>query len=458
MIKTKSISFKLGLSFLLLTIIIETLLFSILYFSLVNTRVNEEIRSLINRGNSHRDVLEKHFTDETIKHVALMESEADTKVIVQSISGEVLGSSHPLDKVMREHLNVNKSHINKNGTIIHSDWRHENYISTISPITVNQSIKSYVYMFQKTESIQHLILRLKIIFIITMMVTFIITLSTILYLSGRLTRPLIKMIEETDKMAKGDLSVSLNISSNDEVSELADAIQHLASELSYMKNERNEFLATVAHELRTPLTFIRGYADIAQRDTLDENERQDYLKIIKEETDRITDLVQELLLLAQIEQHSFAINKTEQKICELLESTKEKLAGVLMEKHISITLQCDSDCKANVDIQRFNQVLQNLIMNSYQYAYSHSTIKIKVKTIDNFIQISIQDQGVGIPPEDIPHIFKRFYRVDKSRTRSTGGTGLGLAIVKEIVELHGGTVSVNSEQGIGTTFFIKLPR
>lgn len=458
MIKTNSISFKLGLSFLLLTLIIETLLFSILYFSLVNMRVNEEIRSLINRGNSHRDVLEKHFNNETIKHVALMESEADTKVIVQAKNGEILGKSHPLDSVMKEHLYINKSHINKNGTVIHSDWKSENYISTISPIIINHSTKGYVYMFLKTESIQRLILRLKVIFLITMIVTFLITLIAILYLSSRLTRPLINMIEETDKMAKGDLSVSLNISSNDEVSELADAIQHLASELSYMKNERNEFLATVAHELRTPLTFIRGYADIAQRDTLEENERQGYLKIIKEETDRITDFVQELLLLAQIEQHSFAINKTEQNICELLESTKERLAGVLMEKQISFTLQCDTDCTANVDIQRFNQVLQNLIMNSYQYAYSHSTIEIKVNTIDYFLQISIRDEGVGIPPEDIPHIFKRFYRVDKSRTRSTGGTGLGLAIVKEIVELHGGTVSVDSEQGIGTTFFIKLPK
>ncbi|WP_430510298.1 sensor histidine kinase [Gottfriedia solisilvae] len=457
MLKTKSISFKLGLSFLVLTIMIEILLFSILYFSLVNTRVNEEIRALINRGNSHRDVLEKHYTTETIKHIALMESEADTKVIVQAKSGEILGKSHPLDSVIKEHLFVNKSHINHNGTIIHSDWRNENYISTISPIIINNETKGYVYMFLKTESIQHLIFRLKIIFLITMLVTFLFTVITIIFLSKRLTRPLIKMKEETEKMAKGNLSVAFDISSNDEVSDLANSIQGLASELDFMKNERSEFLATVAHELRTPLTFIRGYADIALRDSIEEDERNEYLKIIKEETDRITDLVQELLLLAQIEQHSFAINKTEQCICDLLNSIKEKLSGILLEKNITLSVECITDCYVNVDPQRINQVFQNLIMNSFQYAYSNSTITINIVQDHNYVQVSIQDEGVGIPPEDIPHIFKRFYRVDKSRTRSTGGTGLGLAIVKEIVELHNGSVSVKSELGVGTTFIIRIP-
>jgi signal transduction histidine kinase len=458
MLKTKRISVKLGISFLFLTLVIETLLFLILYTSLVNTRVNEEINSLLARGNSHRDVLEKQFTEEVIHHVALMESESNTKVVIQSINGKILGQSHPLDSLMKKHLKFDKSKINIKGSVIHSDWRGSDYISTVSPIIINNKVTGYVYMFLKTSNIQDLVSSLKIIFFVTGLLTFITTIVAIVFLSKRLTRPLIRMKKETEKMAQGNLSVELDIHTQDEINDLATSIQRLANELNFMKKERNEFLASVAHELRTPLTFIRGYADIATRSSINEEERTKYLHIIKEEADHITKLVEDLMFLAQMEQHNFHIQKQITNLDTLLSNVHEKTLPTLLEKNIKLTINCDKVLIANIDKVRIEQVLINLIMNAFKYSPNNSFIHIDAAKRDDKLQLIIKDQGEGIPKEDLPHIFKRFYRVDKSRTRSKGGTGLGLAIAYDIVKLHNGTINVESYVGHGTSFIICLPQ
>lgn len=212
LLKLKSVSTKLGLTFLILTLLIETLIFTTLYFTLVNTRVNEEIQSLIARGNSHRDLLEKDFTLSMINHVAQIESYAETKVVIQSINGTLLAKSSTLDRKMKQHfLDITKSHIKHTGSIIHSDWKSANYISIVSPITINHEVKGYFYMFLNTKSIQDLITRLKVIFSLAALITFVLTIITILFLSKRVTRPLRMMKEETENMAKVNLSVSFKI-------------------------------------------------------------------------------------------------------------------------------------------------------------------------------------------------------------------------------------------------------
>lgn len=453
----RNISVKIGVSFLFLCISIEVILFVSLYTVLVNTRVHEEMDALIARGNAHRDVLEKSFDHDTIKHVAVMESESNTAVVIQSADGTILNSSHPLDELMKEHMSEFKSQIDPNGSIIHSDWRRDNYISTVSPIMIDNEVEGYVYMFLDTKNIHEMILRLTTIFLITAVITIFITIISIIFLSRKLTRPLLAIKEGTERIAHGDLSLTLDIKSNDEISGLAASIQQLANDLDFMKTERNEFLAAVAHELRTPLTFIRGYADIASRDTIQEEQRREYLTIIKEETNRITSLVEDLMALAQMEQNKFQIKKEPTFICELINLISAKSIPILSQKNITLRTRCNKDISANIDSVRMEQVLMNLVMNAYKYSANGSIITIQVTTSEQQLHISIQDEGEGIPEQDIPHIFDRFYRVDKSRTRATGGSGLGLAIVQDIVKLHQGSISVTSEVEKGTTFIIDIP-
>lgn len=456
MINMKRISVKIGYYFLISSLLVESFLFLLLYFSLVNSRVNEEVDALLARGNSHRDVLEKSFNPETISHVALMESEAKTKVVITSKTGDILAASKNVDSPMKRHLKNNMP-VSPKGIIIEKHWRTSNYICTVSPIIIDHQIKGYVYMFLGTDTIKSLVNHMKNQFLIAGVITFLITVITMFLLSKVLTIPLIRMKEATKKLSTGDLSVSLNIKSKDEIGELASSIQQLANDLDYFKKERNNFLASVAHELRTPLTYVKGYAEIALRDNLSYGDRQKYLLIIKEEAEHLTRLVQNLFELAQLEQHTFKIEKEKTNLCDFLTKVITKIEPAYLDKNLKIMLSCPSNVTVHIDQQRFEQVLVNLLNNAYRHSPNNSIIRVNVDFDPNTIKMMIKDEGEGIPSEDLPHIFERFYRVDKSRTRATGGSGLGLAIVKEIVELHGGQITIKSKLNQGTTVIIHLP-
>ncbi|MGN4426144.1 sensor histidine kinase [Bacillus cereus group sp. MYBK30-1] len=453
----KRISIQLGFYFLIVTLLIESVLFVLLYYSLVNNRVNEEMTALLKRGNSHRDVLEKYFDRQTISHVALMESEAETTVVITNANKEVLAKSNELDTTIKKHIAEMNTSTDHNGSIIENHWKTSNYICTVSPIVVNGKLEGYVYMFLGTTSIEEMINGLTKQFIIAGIVTFLLTAVTIFLLSRLLTKPLLHMKHATEKMSKGDLSVSLTTTRNDEIGELAESIQTLANDLHYMKTERSEFLASVAHELRTPLTYVRGYADIALKESTAPEQRLRYLSIIKDESDYITNLVQDLFLLAQMEKHSFSIQIKEVHLQTFLTRIIEKINVMYGEKQIRVVFTCPPSLLVKLDEQRFEQVMVNILNNAYRHSKEHSPINISVTEEHKRISIKIEDEGEGILQEDLPHIFDRFYRVDKARSRATGGAGLGLSIVKEIVELHGGNITVTSEVGHGSCFVISLP-
>ncbi|PEP88540.1 sensor histidine kinase [Bacillus toyonensis] len=453
----KRISIQFGFYFLIVTLLIESVLFVLLYYSLVNNRVNEEMTALLKRGNSHRDVLEKYYDKQTISHVALMESEAETTVVITNANKAVLAKSNEINTTIKNHISGMQTRTDHNGAIIENHWKTSNYICTVSPIVVGGQHEGYVYMFLGTESIEEMVNRLTKQFIIAGIITFLLTVITIFLLSRLLTKPLLHMKHATEKMSKGDLSVSLTTTRNDEIGELAQSIQTLANDLHYMKTERSEFLASVAHELRTPLTYVRGYADIALKDSTPPEQRLRYLSIIKDESDYITNLVQDLFSLAQMEQHNFSIHVNEVQLHTFLTRIAEKVNAMYKERHIKVSFTCPPTLLVNLDEQRFEQVIINILNNAYRHSKEHSHINISVTEEYKHISINIEDDGEGIPPEDLPHIFDRFYRVDKARTRATGGTGLGLSIVKEIVELHGGNITVISEVDHGSCFTISLP-
>ncbi|QWG43459.1 HAMP domain-containing histidine kinase [Bacillus mycoides] len=453
----KRISIQLGFYFLIVTLLIESVLFVLLYYSLVNTKVNEEMTALLKRGNSHRDVLEKYFDKQTISHVALMESEAETTVIITNANKEVLAKSNEINTTIKNHIEGMQTRTDHDGAIIENHWKTSNYICTVSPIVVAGKTEGYVYMFLGTESIEEMVNGLTRQFIIAGVITFLLTAITIFLLSRLLTKPLLHMKQATEKMSKGDLSVSLTTTRNDEIGELAESIQTLANDLHYMKTERSEFLASVAHELRTPLTYVRGYADIALKESTPPEQRLQYLSIIKDESDYITNLVQDLFSLAQMEKHNFFIQVKEVHLHTFLTRMTEKVNAMYKERHIKVSFTCPPSLLVNLDEQRFEQVVVNILNNAYRHSKEHSHINISVTEEHKRISIKVEDEGEGIPPEDLPHIFDRFYRVDKARSRATGGTGLGLSIVKEIVELHGGNITVTSEIDHGSCFTISLP-
>lgn len=452
------ISIKLGLWFFICIFIIEAVSMFYLHQNVVHTLVNEELTSLKSRGNSHRDVLENSFDKDTLHHIQLMESQTDTEVVITDKSGKILAKSKVVDKSMERIIEkrVNYNEIPKNGVIIQSDWEIEEYISTVSPYQSKENKIGYVYMFKSNENIQKFISNLNEHFILASILILFFMLITTIFLSRALTKPLVSMKNATRKISKGDFSVSLPISSNDELGELSNSIRKLANDLNYLTKERNEFLASISHELRTPLTYIKGYADLGKKNNLAEKDRINYLSIIYEEADHVNKLLEELFELAKMDENNFSIKKEKIKICEFMKSIIRKIEPVYKSKGVQLDFICNEDAYVEIDPIRFEQVCFNLLDNSLKYSDIHSTTTIEVKKRGNKIFILIRDQGIGIPSEDLPYIFDRLYRVDKSRSRLTGGFGLGLSIVKEIVNAHGGTISVDSKKNEGTCFKITL--
>src|SRR5699024_9818031 len=262
------ISFKIGILFYVFIIMIEFFLFFILYIKLANDRIDEVMDSLLARGNTHRDVLEDHFDQPTLEHVVIMESESEFFVIITDRNGNIIVSSDSAEKAMMDivsHSHEN-SDIPSEGKVVEDRWNEKQYIATDSPITINGKHQGHVFMFANSNYVKRTVDQLGSQFLITGLITIVLTVITIFVLSRLIAHPLLRMKKATEQLSKGKHDVELHTERKDELGELAHSITKLAEDLKKSKIERNEFLASIAHELRTPLTYIKGYADIVNRE------------------------------------------------------------------------------------------------------------------------------------------------------------------------------------------------
>jgi two-component system phosphate regulon sensor histidine kinase PhoR len=235
---------------------------------------------------------------------------------------------------------------------------------------------------------------------------------------------------------------------------------HDITELKRLERIRQDFVANVSHELRTPLTTIRGYVEALQDDSLENGaQARQFLQIIERHTQRMEKIVSDLLLLSEIESPDRMLRKHPLSIAELIFSVIEALRPMAESKQQTVQMEVASGLPPlRADSQKIHQVITNLLHNAICYTPEKGNIFIAAKAVEKGMEISVSDNGIGIPPEDLPRIFERFYRVDKGRSRDLGGTGLGLSIVKHIVEAHGGRVSVESKPGHGSRFTFFLPQ
>jgi len=239
-------------------------------------------------------------------------------------------------------------------------------------------------------------------------------------------------------------------------------VLHDITRLKSLEVMRRDFVANVSHELRTPLTIIKGFAETLVEDhaSLPVETRARFLDKIVNNAQRLHVLVEDLLELSRLESQSEQIQPVVQSLQQLLEEMLEPYRLRLNPKRQALKLDCDERVgEFAFDRFRIQQVFDNLIENVFSYAPDFTLLAVSVRYDDanDLIQCTVADDGPGIPQKDIPHIFERFYRVDKGRSRDSGGTGLGLSIIKHIVQQHGGSVSVESEAGQGAAFHFSLP-
>ncbi|HEU4962363.1 MAG TPA: HAMP domain-containing sensor histidine kinase [Bacilli bacterium] len=278
----------------------------------------------------------------------------------------------------------------------------------------------------------------------------------ILIASRYLVRPLKAMTQATRRLARGDFDVRIPFKRRDELGELATSFNSMAQELKQLEQMRQEFVSNVSHEIQSPLTSIRGFS-IALRDkSLPEAERERYLDIIRTESERLSRLSENLLRLAALEADHHPYHPREYALDEQLRQTIITAEPQWAAKRLDIDLDLPPTV-ITADQDLLGQVWINLLTNAIRYTPEGGRIIVAIATSDTDTHVTLQDTGVGIPPDEQPRIFQRFYKVDKSRHRDQSGSGLGLSIAKKIIDLHQGEITLHSEPNQGTTFQIKLP-
>lgn len=450
------ISKKLAAYFIISFLVLETILMMYLHQNIIHTRVDEEYSRLLATGSNHRNVLIDYYSDETVTHIILMESEGDRGVVITGKNGKIIRSSDAKLETLLPSLSFLQNPSVQNDQVIKPDWEDSPYIISAHPYKVDDNNSGYVVMFQSTEPIALLVRKLNFHFGLAGVAIIIILFIIYLILSKFLTRPLIRMKEATEKLSEGKFDVSLPAGGNDELGELSIAIRKLANDLERMKKDRNEFLASISHELSTPLTYLIGYLKVAMRDELSEGERNHYLMIIAEESNRMKDLVKNLMDLAKMDELAFLVSKSNFSARKFADDIYRLVQPSFALKNVHLELYCNEEITIHADPVRLEQVVLNLLDNALKYSNENTTVRFIISKEQNRTVITVSDEGIGIPEEQIDMIFEKLFRVEKSRSRTFGGSGLGLAIVKELVEAHGGSIEVKSEFGKGSEFTIKI--
>jgi signal transduction histidine kinase len=277
-----------------------------------------------------------------------------------------------------------------------------------------------------------------------------------LLLTRQFTKPIQALKKGAARIASGDLTYRVGVKSGDEFGQLAKSFNSMAASLDNSDQVRRRLLADIAHELRTPLSVIEGTVDAMLDGVYELN--QDNIASIKEETAVLTRLVADLRDLTLAESGQLRLEVEATNLAELVQRRVSQAEVMAREKNIILKTDIAGGLPlVELDGGRIEQAVANLLDNALNHTTAGGTVTIAVSSTEEGILVSIADTGEGIPPEHLPHIFERFYRVDGARSRKTGGAGLGLAIAKQMVELHGGKVWVESEVGKGSKFSFILP-
>jgi signal transduction histidine kinase len=275
-------------------------------------------------------------------------------------------------------------------------------------------------------------------------------------LSRRILAPIKDLINATRHFGKGDFSHRVDDRDKGELGELAQSFNSMATDLERTERLRRNMVVDIAHELRTPLSNLKGYLEAISDGLVKPDEGT--IRSLSEEASSLSHLVNDLQELSLVDAGEIKLNILPEDIISLIKDTVNGIQAKAITK--DLTLSTDLPVilpAAKIDSYRIRQVLLNLLENAIAHTDKGGRITVTARLNENMIHVSVVDTGEGIPAEELPLIFERFYRVDRSRTRKTGGSGLGLTIAKRLVEAHGGKIEVESQMGQGSTFTFSVP-
>lgn len=288
---------------------------------------------------------------------------------------------------------------------------------------------------------------------------FLVALIAIYLISEKITEPLKSMSKAAKSFAQGKFDVRVKETGHDEVAQLAQAFNNMATSLAKNEDLRKTFLANVSHDLRTPMTTIAGFVDGILDGTIPPEQHEHYLGIISSEVRRLSRLVASLLDISRMQAGDRKFNKTSFDVCELGRQILISLETRIDSKKLEVEFDCTHDKMfAYADVDAMHQVLYNLCDNAIKFANEGGSLKISITEKDKKVHVSVRNSGVGIPADDLPFVFDRFYKSDRSRGLDKTGVGLGLYIVKTIIDQHEEEIKVSSVYGEYCEFVFTLPK
>ena len=332
------------------------------------------------------------------------------------------------------------------------------HVAALPVVIQGDLVLGYVVAYTPNDAFVETIKSNISIYVYSVLGAVILSFGFVWLMTDRFVRPLREMAAAAHSFAEGDFSPRVKVKGKDEVAQLGEALNGMAVSLSSVEMMRRSFIANVSHELKTPMTTIAGFIDGMLDGTIPREKQAQYMKIVSDEVKRLSRLVRSMLDLSRIDSGELKMNTTQLDLTDIVVNVLVSSEQRIEKKGLSITgvEDCES-VKVCGDYDLLNQVLYNLLDNAIKFTNEGGNIHIRLYREDGRVYVSIRNTGEGIPPEEMPQIFERFYKSDRSRSLDKNGVGLGLYIVHTVIRLHGGEITVRSVQNEYTEFTFWIP-
>ena len=277
-------------------------------------------------------------------------------------------------------------------------------------------------------------------------------------IAGQMVRPFHKMSKSIDEIQTGYGEDALSVNDYTETKLISEKFNKMLGRMKVLDDSRQEFVSNVSHELKTPLTSMKVLADsLVGQQGVSEELYQEFMHDISDEIDRESKIIDDLLTLVRMDKASSGLSCSQVQINGLIEMVLKRLRPIARKRNIELIFESKRDVSADIDEVKFSLAVNNLVENAVKYNKEDGWVRVTLDADHKFFYLKVADSGIGIPAEFKERVFERFYRVDKARSRETGGTGLGLAITKSVVLMHHGAIRVDSVEGEGSTFMVRIP-
>ncbi len=465
----KSFSGRFFTIYVVATLIMFLLLFSVISQVISSHFIGAKQQAMYEQSQIIASEYISMSTDDTLGPrtfstlVNVLASQIDSRIIIVNEYARVLYDSSHDDSLVGSTLEVEMVTSALEGENIRTIGHFDNHYKDLQllaslPIEYQGNIIGAVIMHAPHPRLDNELNYVYQLTIGAMLALILITSITIYLYSRNIARSIEAISDSAKSIANGDFSSRVIIHGNDEISRLSKSMNYMATELEKLEDMRKDFIANISHDFRSPLTSIKGFIQAMLDGTIPCDSQEKYLNIVLDETDRLTKLTNDILLLTKMENNTIRLEMQDFDLHDMIRKILLQFEQKILDKHIDFTLLIDRhELFVHADLNQIQRVITNLVDNAIKFCSPHDTIIVETTVIRHKVEVSVKDSGPGISEEDIKYIWDRFHKADRSRGKDKKGIGLGLSIVREIIKSHEEEINVYSQEGKGTTFVFTLP-